>query len=230
MRRLAIIPARGGSKRIPKKNQRDFLGKPIIAYSISAAIESKLFDRIIVSTDDEEIKKSALQYGAEVPFLRSLENSNDFATIADVLIEVVDELKKQGENYNEVCCLFATAPFITSNQIVSVNKLLSEVDCDSAFTIQDFGYPIFRALKKNESGNLELVWKEHQNSRSQDLPKTFHDAGQLYWIKTQSLMSEKTLFTKNAKGFELKKYESVDIDTEEDWKTAELFYQLIRSK
>jgi len=230
MSKICIIPARGGSKRIPRKNIKHFLGKPIIAYSIQAAIDSKLFDRIIVSTDDEEIKKIAIQFGAEVPFLRSSENSCDHAPVASVLIEVLETLAEQGNHYDEVCCLFATAPFITCNQIVSVNKLVNDIDCDSAFTVQDFGYPIFRALKNNETGNLEMVWKEHQNTRSQDLPKTFHDAGQVYWIKTQSLLTQKTLFTKNAKGFELKKSDAVDIDTEEDWKTAELFYQLIRSK
>jgi len=142
----------------------------------------------------------------------------------------VESLVKQDDQYDEVCCLFATAPFINGQLVIAVNKLLQANSCDSAFTVQEFGYPIFRALKNNEDGNLEMIWKEHQNSRSQDLPKSFHDAGQLYWIKTQTLLQEKTLFTHLSKGYELKKIDAVDIDTEEDWKTAELFYQLIRSK
>jgi N-acylneuraminate cytidylyltransferase len=223
--RLAIIPARGGSKRIPRKNIKLFLGKPIIAYSIEAALTSGLFDKVIVSTDDEEIAKIAKSFGADVPVLRTAKNSDDHATVVDVLIEVVEYYKSIKLDFTEVACLFATAPFVNSTLIQKVHDLL-DAETDSTFTIQNFGFPIFRALKKDSEGNVSMFWPENLNTRSQDLPQAFHDAGQLYWIKAQTLLSEKKMYTTKSKGFEINRLDAIDIDTEDDWKTAEALYGL----
>ena len=230
MNNLAIIPARGGSKRIPRKNIKDFLGKPIIAYSIEAALKSNLFDEVMVSTDDQEIAQVALKYGAKVPFLRSSENANDNATIYDAIKEVMAYYSKQGCTSNIISCIFATAPFINEKILKQgFNKVIKQ-GFDSAFTIQKFNYPIFRALQKNENGNLEMFWNEYLNTRSQDLPDAFHDAGQFYIAKTSALLSEKTFFTKNSVGIELSTEEALDIDTEEDWRFAEILYKTLKSR
>ena len=229
MNNLAIIPARGGSKRIPRKNIKDFLGKPIIAYSIEAAFQCKLFDEVMVSTDDEEIAQVAIKYGAKVPFLRSSENANDNATIFDAINEVLVYYRKQGYTPNIISCIFATAPFINETILKQgFNKVEKEV-FDSAFTIQKFDYPIFRALRKNENGNLEMFWDEYLNTRSQDLPDAFHDTGQLYFAKVSALLKEGTFFTKNSVGIELSNEEALDIDTEEDWRFAEILYKTLKS-
>jgi len=226
MKNLAIIPARGGSKRIPHKNIKKFLGKPIIAYSIEIAIESGLFDKVMVSTDDEEIANVALKYGAKVPFIRSLSNSDDNATIADVINEVLDFYESKHELPSIICCLFATAPFITKNMLIhGYNKIVKE-NFSSSFTIQKFDYPILRALKKNKNGYLEMIWKEHLNTRSQDLPPAYHDAGQFYFAKVNSFLEEGTFFTKKSTGIELSNVEAIDIDTEEDWKFAEQLFKI----
>lgn len=225
---LAIIPARGGSKRIPRKNIKDFLGKPIIAYSIEVALKSGLFDEVMVSTDDEEIAEVARKYGAKVPFMRSKKNADDKATIADVIEEVVLFYEKAGAISEVVCCLFATAPFLTQELLKEGYDKVGLLGFDSAFTIQKFDYPIFRALRENENGNLEMFWKEHLNTRSQDLPKAYHDAGQLYFGKTKSVLAERTFFTKKAYGIKLSKLEAQDIDTLEDWEFAEKLYELLK--
>lgn len=226
MAKLCIIPARGGSKRIPRKNIKSFLGKPIIAYSIQAALESKDFDKVIVSTDDNEIAEVAKKYGAEVPFLRSKKNSNDYATIADVMFEVIDFFEKEKINFDEIACLFATAPFISAKKIIEANAKLKEGRHDSVFFIQEFGYPIFRSLKKNENENLEMFWPENLNTRSQDLPKAFHDAGQYYIAKTKAFIEQKTFFTKASGGILVSDLEARDIDSEMDWQIAETIYRL----
>ncbi len=226
MQNLAIIPARGGSKRIPKKNIKEFLGKPIIAYSIEAALKSNLFDEVMVSTDDQEIAEIAIKYGAKVPFIRSIENSDDNATIADVINAVIIFYENQNLYPSIVCCLFATAPFITETIIKEgYNKIFNQ-GYSSAFTIQKFDYPIFRALKKTKKGNLEMIWKEHLNTRSQDLPDAYHDAGQCYFAKVEPFRNEGTFFTKNSIGIEIANSKAVDIDTEEDWKFAEQLYKI----
>jgi pseudaminic acid cytidylyltransferase len=196
----------------------------MIAYSIQTALESKLFDRIVVSTDDLEIEKVARSLGADVPFLRSSATANDHAPVADALIEVIEKLAVMGHHYDEVCCLFATAPFITTTHIKDAYQLMA--DADAAFTVQKFESAIYRALRKNESGHLEMIWPEHRNTRSQDLPDAFHDAGQFYWIKAKTLLEERTLFAKKSRGYVLSSWASVDIDTEEDWIRAEVFYKL----
>ena len=227
---VCIIPARGGSKRIPRKNIKDFLGKPIIAYSIEAALKSNLFDEVIVSTDDQEIAKLAIKYGAKVPFLRSNQNSNDNATIFDAIHEVLLFYKKIDSNPKIITCIFATAPFINEAILkIGYNKVKKN-GFDSAFTIQKFDYPIFRALHKNKNGNLEMFWNKHLNTRSQDLPDAYHDAGQFYIAKTSAFLNEKTFFTKKSTGIKLSNVEAIDIDTDEDWKFAELLYKTLQIK
>ncbi len=230
MKNLCIIPARGGSKRIPRKNIKAFLGKPIIAYSIEVALNSGLFDEVMVSTDDAEIAEVAKKYGATVPFLRSEKTADDFATIAEVISEVLDFYNVRGMKPEIICCLFATAPFLTTELISEGMHNVSEGKYDSAFTVQKFGYPIFRALKKNENGNLEMFWEQYLNTRSQDLPTAFHDAGQLYFAKAHALIAEGTFFTKNSTGIELSPKQAIDIDTPEDWEFAEKLYSILKTE
>ncbi|GAA4941911.1 pseudaminic acid cytidylyltransferase [Algibacter agarivorans] len=226
MANLAIIPARGGSKRIPRKNIKLFLGKPIIAYSIEAALKSNLFDEVMVSTDDEEIAKIAFEYGAKVPFLRSNDNANDFAVLADVVEEVVANYKKQNNTFNNICCILPTAPFVTSNKITEAYKKLIEGNLDSVFPVLEFSFPIQRSLKI-ENNKVTMVWSEHLNSRSQDLEPRYHDSGQFYWLKSNSFNKDKKLFTSNSGALIISELHAQDIDTETDWKLAEIKYKLI---
>ncbi|MEQ9230748.1 MAG: pseudaminic acid cytidylyltransferase [Cyclobacteriaceae bacterium] len=225
--RVAIIPARGGSKRIPGKNIRDFLGKPIIAYSIEAAIQSNLFDEVMVSTDDEKIGEVAQSYGAEVPFIRSNETANDFATTYDVLNEVLEEYHKKGIMWDQGCCIYSTAPFTTPAALKEGLDVLMNLGFDSVFPIVPFDYPIWRGLVK-EDGRIKMKWEEHLNSRSQDLEPVYHDAGQWYWFQTKKLLEQKKLFSGNSGYIELNATRAHDIDTEEDWKIAELKYNALR--
>ncbi len=223
MSTIAIIPARGGSKRIPKKNIKDFLGKPIIEYSITTALKSGLFDRVIVSTDSEEIAEIAKAAGAEVPFLRSDNNSDDYATTADVLNEVYQQLK---QNFVLACCLYPTAPFVSGQSLKKGYNLLTDKNFDTVFSAAAFDYPICRSLKL-ENGKATMNWPEHRNSRSQDLPEAFHDAGQFYWYYPEKLLQTNSLFTDNSGVVVLPKEAVQDIDTLSDWKIAELKYQLL---
>ncbi|WP_167341841.1 pseudaminic acid cytidylyltransferase [Nonlabens sp. SY33080] len=228
MSKLCIIPARGGSKRIPRKNIKSFLGKPIIAYSIDAALNSKLFDEVMVSTDDEEIAEIAMKYGATVPFYRSEENSNDHATTFDVLKEVIEEYKlRYKKEFKYACCIYPTAPFVTSKRLSEALDTLVKNDFDTVFPIIKFGFPIQRALKLSESGKIEFFNKEHQNTRSQDLEPTFHDAGQYYWFNVIRCLEAKTLITQNCGSVIIKETEGQDIDNEIDWKLAEIKYELL---
>ena len=226
MKNLAIIPARGGSKRIPRKNIKNFLGKPIIAYSIEIALKSGLFDEVMVSTDDTEIAKIAKKYGAKVPFLRSEANSNDFATTADVLIEVL-------ENYNfkypYACCIYPTAPLVSVNSIIEAHEKLIANNYDSVFPIVRFGYPIQRSLKVVK-GKVSIVYPEHTNSRSQDLEPRYHDSGQFYWFKSDVVVNEKKIITNNTSYIELNELAVQDIDNETDWQIAEIKYKLLYGK
>jgi N-acylneuraminate cytidylyltransferase len=227
MSNLAIIPARGGSKRIPRKNIKDFLGKPILAYSIEAAIKSRLFDEIMVSTDDQEIADIAQQYSAKVPFLRTNENANDFATLADVLIEVVDQYKKNGKSFENICCILPTAPLTRPSRInEALTKLISE-DLESVLPVVEFSYPILRALEFDEEHKLKMIWPEHLKARSQDFKPAYHDSGSFYWIKHEALHEQKTLFCKHGSAIVLPETEVQDIDNETDWKLAELKYKLL---
>ncbi|GAO30463.1 pseudaminic acid cytidylyltransferase [Geofilum rubicundum] len=226
MSTIAIIPARGGSKRIPRKNIKDFLGKPIIAYSIEAAKASKLFDEIMVSTDDEEIAKIAQKYGAKVPFFRTKEASNDFATLADVIIEVLNEYKKSNQIFETICCILPTAPLINSSRIIEAYNKLNNKDLDSLCPVVAFTYPIYRALQINENNNLEMIWPEYLITRSQDLKPAYHDSGSFYWIKNEALMQQKSLFCMKCGAIIIPEMEVQDIDTIEDWEIAELKFRI----
>ncbi len=219
MKNLAIIPARGGSKRIPRKNIRDFLGKPIIAYSIEIAINSGLFEEVMVSTDNEEIACIAQKFGASVPFYRSAESSNDFATLADVIDEVKKYYLKTGKVFNNICCILPTAPLISLENLKKAYSLLIEKNVDSVRPVVRFSYPIQRAVKMT-NGKVEMFYPEYLNTRSQDLESAFHDAGQFYWMKY-----EKGLRGQNKFGFEISEIQTQDIDTINDWIMAELKFK-----
>lgn len=224
MSRLAIIPARGGSKRIPRKNVKSFLGKPIISYSIETAIKSNLFDDVVVSTDDSEIASISKDYGASVPFFRSSKNSNDYATLADVIQEVLLNLKGLEKEYDEVCCILPTAPFISSRLLERSYKKLNPFT--SVFPVIEFSFPIQRSLQINDE-SVTMVSPEYMNTRSQDLPKRYHDAGQFYWLKVKTFLEEKLLYTKKSTSVIISELEAQDIDTITDWKLAELKYHLL---
>lgn len=226
MANLAIIPARGGSKRIPRKNIKSFLGKPIMAYSIEAALKSNLFDEVMVSTDDKEIAEIASQYGAKVPFLRSTDNANDFALLAEVVEEVVLNYSQLGKVFSNVCCILPTAPFVTSESIrVAYNKLIND-GLASVFPVLEFSFPIQRSLKI-EKAKVHMVWPENLNTRSQDLEPRYHDSGQFYWLKTSSFLKENKLFTSNSGVIIISALHAQDIDNETDWKLAEIKYKLM---
>ena len=228
MSNIAIITARGGSKRIPRKNIKEFLGKPIILYSIEAALQSGLFDEVMVSTDDEEITEIAKAAGASVPFMRSKENANDFATTADVLMEVIGEYEKMGRHFDYMACLYPTNPFITVEKLTNAMKIMMENDCAEVLPVVQFSFPPQRCFVFDEDGkSLKFKWEEYKNSRSQDLEKMYHDAGQFYCFDVENFMKNK-----GAKGaiypIICKDTEVQDIDTEEDWKMAELKVEFMK--
>lgn len=220
MKNLAIIPARGGSKRIPRKNIREFLGKPIIAYSIEVALKSKLFDEVMVSTDDEEIANFAKKYGAKVPFMRSKENADDYATLADVIEEVKKQYVEQDILFEYICCILPTAPLITLTNLKKGYDLIQKGDTDSVRPVVEFPYPIQRAVRMNENGSIEMFNPEHKRTRSQDLESAYYDAGQFYWIRWGGglLRDKRKAFKISAQGVQ-------DIDTFEDWELAEIKYR-----
>ena len=227
--KIAIITARGGSKRIPGKNIKSFLGKPIIAYSIEAALNSGLFDEVMVSTDDAEIAQIAKVYGANVPFLRSDKNADDFATTVDVILEVLESYESINQHFSFGCCIYPTAPFVNSDRLkLGFEKLISG-DFDSLFPIVKYSFPIQRSLKI-EDEKLVLNFPEHLNTRSQDLSPSFHDAGQFYWFNTNAIQQQKKLLTQNTGFIEMPELEVQDIDTLEDWKLAEFKYQFSNTK
>lgn len=228
--RLAVIPARGGSKRIPRKNIRLFCGKPIIAWSIEAALKSECFDKIIVSTDDEKITEIARQYGAEVPFYRPLELSNDYIGTIPVVHHAIDWFGKLDIIFDEVCCIYATAPFLTPQDIQEGLRLLLSNDCDYVFSVTRFQFPIQRAIKINDTGRVEMFQPEHFNTRSQDLEEAYHDAGQFYWGIEEAWKEERIVFSNRAIPYILPHYRVQDIDTFEDWVRAEQLFKIIQQK
>lgn len=225
--KLCIIPARGGSKRIPGKNIKDFQGLPIIAYSIRTALESSLFDYVMVSTDDENIANISKNFGALVPFNRSINNSNDYATTFDVISEVLQEYNKVQINFEAICCLYPCAPFVTKEKLDEAYQLMISKGFDTVFPVVCYSNPIQRAFKL-KNYKAEMAEPEYQNSRSQDLEKTYFDAGQFYWAKSDSLLTKKKLFTNNSGCIILDETHAHDIDNEIDWKIAELKYKLIQ--
>jgi pseudaminic acid cytidylyltransferase len=228
MKRIAIITARGGSKRIPRKNIKSFKGKPIIAYSILAALKSELFDMVMVSTDDKEIADVSIKYGAQVPFFRSALTSDDHATLTDVLIEVLNEYENEGKTFDETCCLLPTAPFIDYRKIIAGFNKLNSDDLTSVIPVKRFSYPIQRALKINKDSLLEMFWPENYRIRSQDFVPAYHDCGQFYCLKTKHMIEEERLYTKRTGLIELGDLEVQDIDNEEDWRLAEIKFDLLK--
>lgn len=223
MKNLCIIPARGGSKRIPRKNVKPFLGKPMLAYSIETSMKSGLFHEIMVSTDDEEIAKVAKQYGAAVPFMRSAETASDFATTNDVLKEVLSKYKEMGQEFDNFCCFYATAPLVQAKDVVATYERLQQSDFVCVYPVVQFSYPIWRCLDLAEDGTMSRHWPEFENSRSQDLPKEYHDTGTFYWYKTKLWLSGKG----KVGGIEVSETTIQDIDTETDWSLAEMKYKLL---
>ena len=225
MSNLCIIPARAGSKRIPRKNIKNFLGKPIISYSIKTALESGLFDEVMVSTDDLEIADIAKKFGADVPFLRSTKNSDDFATTFDVIKEVINYYNDKSVEFENLCCLYPCAPFVNTSMLVKAYNLLIQKTFDSVLPIIPYSFPIQRALRFKQ-GKVSMIVEDNLMIRSQDLEKSFHDAGQFYWCKTMRLMSSEKLISQNSGGIEISELDAQDIDSQIDWSLAELKYQL----
>jgi len=229
MKIIAIIPARGGSKRIPRKNIKNFVGQPIIKYSIDAALNSGCFDEVMVSTDDQEIADFAKSVGAKVPFMRSPENSTDMAMTIPVLEEVIGEYKKLGQDFDFLCCIYPTAPFISAERLLNAKKILIDSGAEAVVPVMKFSYPIQRALKI-EDGVAKMFWPENYNMRSQDLEPAYHDCGQFYFMKTSAMIKQKKLFPNLTVPLEVPESEGQDIDNEEDWKVAEMKFKIIKSK
>lgn len=227
---LAIITARGGSKRIPRKNIKEFCGKPIIHYSIQAALHSGMFAEVMVSTDDEEIAQIAREAGAKVPFMRSEKTSNDYATTADVLLEVLEEYNNRGQEFAYFACLYPTAPFVTAEKLKSAMQLMKEKDAAMIMPVVPFSFPPRRANVLNEAGQLVYKWEEYRNSRSQDLEVMYHDCGQFYFYDTKRFLEAKGVLQEGIYPFVLSEMEVQDIDNEVDWQLAELKYQLLTEK
>lgn len=227
MSAVAIIPARGGSKRIPKKNIKEFFNKPLIAYSIEVALESKLFDKVIVSTDDEDIAKIAKEYGAEVPFLRPKELSDDITGTTDVTLHAVEFLKSQGFEYNFICTIYATAPLLEKKFLIQGYEKLKNSDAINSFSATSMPFPIQRTFKIDKNGRCEMFMPEHYESRSQDLEIAYQDAGQFYWSKSNQ-NSDEIMFSKDSIPILLPRHLVQDIDTLEDWERAEIIYQLMQ--
>lgn len=231
MSSIAIITARGGSKRIPKKNIKEFCGKPILAYSIEAALESQCFDTVMVSTDDEEIAKVALEYGAEVPFFRSDKNSNDYATTSDALVEVLQAYANVGKIFNLCMCIYPTAPFVTAEKIRNAMSKLQDKEVDSVVPVVRFGFPPQRGFVKNlQNETLQYKWPENERARSQDLEPMYHDCGQFYGVKVDKFLECKSLIMKKTRAILVDELEVQDIDTLTDWYLAEIKYKLMKEK
>ncbi len=226
---VAIIPARGGSRRIPQKNIKPFLGQPMIAYSINAARETGLFDKIVVSTDSDEIATISKKYGAEVPFIRPPALSDDHIGTDPVVLHALKKMLMAYGSIDYVCCIYATAPFIQPEYIRQGFELLCKHGAMSAFSVTSFSSPVFRALKINSDGRLEMFWPDHLNTRSQDLPDAYHDAGQFYWAETKNYLKKQLFYSKDAIPVILPRYLVQDIDTPEDWETAEFMFKAINS-
>lgn len=226
MKRIAIITARGGSKRIPRKNIKEFLGKPIIAYSIEAALESGVFDEVMVSTDDEEIAEIARKYGASIPFLRSEATSNDYAVTADVIREVLAGYTGMGKEFDTFVCIYPTAPFVTAEKLAKSVEKLEKSGADSLMPVVRFGFPPQRGLVIRD-GSLAFDRPEHALTRSQDLEPMYHDCGQYYACMCESFKEQGALVMKNTIPMEMPEEEVQDIDNLSDWRLAELKYKML---
>lgn len=229
MNAVAIITARGGSKRIPRKNVKEFLGKPILLYSIEAAINSGIFEEVMVSTEDEEIAELARSAGAVVPFMRGQDNANDFATTTDVLLEVLAEYEKRGKHFDYGCCIYPTAPFVTAGKLKEGMEKLEASDADTLMPVVPFSFPPQRAMVIRE-GKLQFNMPEHALTRSQDLEHWYHDVGQFYCFRTENFKKNKILTVGNVLPMVVSELEVQDIDTISDWKIAEMKYEAMVEK
>lgn len=226
--KLAVIPARGGSRRIPRKNIKSFNGKPIIAWSIQAAQDAEVFDRIIVSTDDLEIASIAKNYGAEVPFIRPDNLSDDYTGTIPVIAHAIEWHKIRGIHPTQTCCIYATAPFLRGADIRKGAELLDQTGADYAFSVTSYAFPIQRAIKLREDGRVEMFNSENFEARSQDLTDAYHDAAQFYWGRTQSWLSQKAMFASGSVPVVLPRHRVQDIDTMDDWQHAEILMQALK--
>lgn len=225
--KIAVIPARGGSKRIPRKNIRPFGGKPMIAWSIEAALASGCFDRVIVSTDDEEIADVARRYGAEVPYMRPPELSDDHTGTIPVIAHAILAAQQEGSAATAVCCIYATAPFVRPEDLVEGLDLLERTGCDYAFSVTSYASPIQRAIRVTAANRVEMFWPEQFSTRSQDLEPAYHDAAQFYWGRPLAWMAGKPIFSPDSVPFILPRARVQDIDTPEDWQRAELMFDAL---
>ncbi|KAF0804706.1 pseudaminic acid CMP-transferase [Alcanivorax xiamenensis] len=228
--RVAVIPARGGSKRIPHKNIKPFCGRPMIAWSIQAAREADCFDRILVSTDDDAVAAVALAEGAEVPFRRPAELADDHTPTVPVIAHAVAWLRQQGVSVSEVCCLYATAPFVRAGDILAALEALRAGGGDYAFPVTTFAFPIQRALRLDPRQRVSMFEPAHANTRSQDLEEAFHDAGQFYWGRARAWLDGRAVFTPGSVAVRLPRHRVQDIDTPEDWRRAEALFQVLQSE
>ena len=225
---VGIIPARGGSKRIPGKNIKPFAGKPIIAWVIETALQTGLFDRLVVSTDDQEVADVALEYGAEVPFMRPAELSDDHTGIIEVVQHAIAWLTRNGVDAEHVCCMLPTAPFLQAGVLKAALAQLVESQASYAFSVTAFPFPIQRAVRVNADGRVEAIWPENNLKRSQDLEEAFHDAGQFYWGTRRAFEQGEPIFSSGSVPVRLPRYRVQDIDTPEDWKRAELMFNALQ--
>lgn len=223
---IAIIPARGGSKRIPMKNIRDFKGKPVIHYSIRSAISSNIFDKIIVSTDSDKIANISKKLGADIPFIRSKKNSDDFATTDDVIKEVLDFYSQKNEEFDYACCIYPVNPLIKSSNIIKGFEKIKKNNFDCVFSAVKYSYPIQRSFRIDSKDRIKMIEPNSYKTRSQDLKETFHDAGQFYWFKPKIFMENLRLWTNNTSVIKLNELEVHDIDNETDWKIAEIKFKI----
>jgi N-acylneuraminate cytidylyltransferase len=230
MHRVAIIPARGGSKRIPRKNIKAFHGKPMIAWSIEAATASGCFDKVIVSTDDAEIADVAREWGATVPFMRPPELSDDYAGTLPVIRHAVEWLSEHGAVVDYACCLYATAPFVSSGDLRRGWQLIQQSKCSYAFSVTSYAFPIQRAVRITESGRVAMLNPEHFSTRSQDLEEAWHDAGQFYWGTAQAWQEERAIFSEASVPVKLPRHRVQDIDTPEDWARAEWMFRVMQAE
>lgn len=228
--RLAVIPARGGSKRIPRKNIKPFCGKPMIAWSIEAALQSGCFDSVVVSTDDAEIAEVARQWGAEVPFMRPAALADDYTGTIPVVLQAIEWFQQNGQAPSQVCCIYATAPFVQVEDIRRGLDLLLTNDCSYAFSVTSYPFPIQRAIRITEKGRVEMFHPEHFNTRSQDLEEAWHDAGQFYWGQAQAWLEGRVVFSPASVPVPLPRHRVQDIDTPEDWQRAEWMFKAMQSE
>lgn len=229
---IAVIPARGGSKRIPRKNIKPFCGKPMIAWSIEAALASGCFDQVIVSTDDDEVKEVALQYGATVPFTRPAELANDYAGTVAVIKHAAEWLRAEGYTPELICCLYATAPFVSAEDLRKGEQVLKSATsmADYAFSVTSYAFPIQRSLRITPEGRVQMFYPEHYETRSQDLEEAYHDAGQFYWGCSEAWLAGKVPFLTSSLAVVLPTYRVQDIDTPEDWVRAEWMFKTLQQE